>query len=79
MNREVHVRFCESAGVRFPRATHLHDRIENGRSIRALAIVDDFTRECLALHIDYSLGSADVIREFESIAFERALPQTIRF
>ena len=24
MNREVHVRFCESAGVRLPRATHLH-------------------------------------------------------
>ena len=22
MNREVHVRFCESLGVRFPRATH---------------------------------------------------------
>lgn len=31
-----------------------HDRIENGRSIRALAIVDDFTRECLTLHIDHS-------------------------
>lgn len=57
----------------------MHDRIENGRSIRALAIVDDFTRECLALHIDYSLGSGDVIREFERIAFERGLPTTIRF
>jgi putative transposase len=57
----------------------MHDRIENGRSIRALAIVDDFTRECLTLHIDHSLGSADVIREFERIAFERSLPKTIRF
>jgi putative transposase len=57
----------------------IHDRIENGRSIRALAIVDDFTRECLALHVDHSLGSADVIRVFEQIAFERELPQTIRF
>jgi putative transposase len=57
----------------------MHDRIENGRSIRALAIVDDFTRECLALLIDYSLGSADVIREFERIAFDRELPKTIRF
>ena len=57
----------------------IHDRIENGRSIRALAIVDDFTRECLTLHIDHSLGSADVIREFERIAFERSLPKTIRF
>lgn len=57
----------------------MHDRIENGRSIRALVIVDDFTRECLALHIDHSLGSADVIRVFEQIAFDRKLPQTIRF
>jgi putative transposase len=44
-----------------------------------LAIVDDFTRECLTLHIDHSLGSTDVIREFERIAFERGLPKTIRF
>jgi putative transposase len=57
----------------------MHDRIDNGRSIRALVIVDDFTRECLALQIDYSLGSVDVIREFESIAFDRELPKTIRF
>ncbi|MGZ3508022.1 MAG: IS3 family transposase [Vulcanimicrobiaceae bacterium] len=57
----------------------MHDRIENGRSIRALAIIDDLTRECLSLYIDYSLGSADVIREFEGIAFERGLPETIRF
>jgi putative transposase len=57
----------------------MHDRIENGRSIRALTIVDDFTRECLALRIDYSMGSADVIREFEQIAFERPLPKTVRF
>jgi putative transposase len=40
-----------------------------------LAIVDDFTRECLALHIDHSLGTADVIREFDRIAFERDLPR----
>ena len=79
MNREVHVRFCESAGVRFPRATHLHDQLSNGRKIRTLNVVDDFTRECLALRVSYSFGSADVIREFEHIAFERGLPETIRF
>lgn len=54
----------------------MHDRIETGRSIRALAIIDDFTRECLALHIDHSLGSADVIRVFEQIAFERDIPKS---
>ena len=44
-----------------------------------MTIVDDFTRECLALRISYSFGSADVIREFEDIAFERGFPETIRF
>jgi putative transposase len=57
----------------------MHDRLANGRNIRTLNIVDDFTRECLALRIAYSFGSADVIREFEDIAFERAFPETIRF
>jgi putative transposase len=57
----------------------VHDRLLNGRSFRALNIVDDFTRECLAIRIANSLGSADVIREFEGIAFERGLPATIRF
>jgi putative transposase len=57
----------------------MHDRLSNGRKIRTLNIVDDFTRECLALRVAFSFGSADVIREFEAIAFERGLPETIRF
>jgi putative transposase len=57
----------------------MHDRIANGRQFRALTIGDDFTKECLGLEIAHSLGSADVIRAFEAIAFERGLPKTIRF
>lgn len=57
----------------------MHDRLANGRSFRALTIGDDFTRECLALQMAHSLGSADVIRTFDAIAFERGLPKTIRF
>lgn len=57
----------------------MHDRLANGRKVRTLNIVDDFTRECLALRIAYSFGSADVIREFEDIAFERGLPEMVRF
>ncbi len=57
----------------------MHDRLANSRNFRALTIGDDFTKECLALEIAHSLGSADVIRTFEAIAFERGLPQTIRF
>jgi putative transposase len=57
----------------------MHDRLASGRKIRTLNIVDDFTRECLALRIAYSFGSVDVIREFEAIAFERGFPETVRF
>jgi putative transposase len=57
----------------------MHDRLGNGRSIRTMNIVDDFTRECLALELGYSFGSADVLRVFEHIAFGRGLPATIRF
>ena len=42
-------------------------------------MVDDFTRECLALEVEYSFGSHDVIRTFENTTFERGVPQTIRF
>ena len=34
----------------------MHDRLTNGRTIRAMNIVDDFTRECLALEIGFSFG-----------------------
>lgn len=57
----------------------MHDRLVNGRQFRALTIGDNFTKECLALEIAHSLGSADVIRAFEAIAFERGLPETTRF
>jgi len=57
----------------------IHDRLTHGRTIRAIAVVDDFTRECLALDVGFSFGSHDVIRSFEDIAFERGFPETIRF
>lgn len=57
----------------------MHDRLANGRSIRTMNVVDDFTRECLAIEVAFSFGSYDVIRCFEAIAGERAKPQAIRF
>ena len=35
----------------------MHHRLANGRGIRTMNFVDDFTRECLALEIDYSFAS----------------------
>ena len=57
----------------------MHDRLANSRTYRALTMGDDFTKECLALELAHSFGSADVIRVFEALALERGLPRTIRF
>jgi putative transposase len=61
------------------RSTFVHDRLANGRNVRAITIVADFTRECLALEVGFSFGSHDVIRCFGDLAFERGFPETIRF
>jgi putative transposase len=57
----------------------MHDRLANGRTIRTMNVIDDFTRECLAIEVAFSFGSHDVIRNFEDIAAERGFPKAIRF
>ena len=51
------------------------DTLSDGRRFRILAIVDDFSRECLTLVVDTSLGGVRVVRELERLALERATPQ----
>ncbi len=38
------------------------DTLASGRRFRTLNVVDDFTRECLAIEVDTSLGGARVVR-----------------
>lgn len=53
------------------------DCLTGGRRFRILAIVDDCTRECLALVADTSLSGARVARELDAvIAQRRAKPRT---
>lgn len=42
-----------------------------------LTVVDDFTRECLALVVDTSLSGRRVARELEAIVARRGKPRTI--
>jgi len=44
--------------------------------IRILSVVDAFTRECLALEADTSLGSGRVTRALDRLIEERGLPST---
>jgi putative transposase len=43
-----------------------------------LAVVDTFTRECLALEVDTSLPSARVTRTLDQIIARRRAPQRVR-
>ena len=43
------------------------DSLSSGRRFRVLAVVDDFTRECLGLLVDTSLSGLRVGRKLDSI------------
>ena len=47
------------------------------RRFRVLAIVDDFSRECLGLVADTSLSGLRVTRELSAIMMRRSRPKTI--
>ena len=53
------------------------DTLNSGRRFRVLAVVDDFTRECLALVIDTLLPGLRVGRELDRIAEFRGRPAMI--
>jgi putative transposase len=55
----------------------LSDQLSDGRRFRILAVVDDFTRECLALVADTSLSGARVARELDLMMAVRGSPATI--
>jgi len=52
----------------------LSDAFADGRRFRILAVVDDFTRECLALVADTSLPGLRVVRELDVIIARRGRP-----
>lgn len=53
------------------------DAFTDGRRFRVLAVVDDFSRECLALVPDTSLSGARLTRELDAIFEVRGMPKTI--
>jgi putative transposase len=54
------------------------DSLADGRTFRALAIIDHYTRQCLAIEVDLSLPGARVVCILEQLAEERGLPEAIR-
>jgi len=55
----------------------LSDTFGTSRRFRILAVVDDFTRECLCLIADTSLSGVRVARELDKLIFRRGMPVTV--
>lgn len=53
------------------------DALFDGRRFRALTVVDNFTKECLAIEVDQQLKGEDVVAVMERLCHQRDLPQRI--
>ena len=56
----------------------VHDRLASGKSIRLLSVIDEFTRECLALRVEYSLKSEDVQQTLATLFKDYGRPLYLR-
>jgi len=56
----------------------MHDAPYCGKRFRTLNIIDEGTREYLAIEVDTSLQTDRVIRVLERLKKERGLPQQLR-
>ncbi|MBM4415300.1 MAG: IS3 family transposase [Chloroflexi bacterium] len=54
------------------------DRTADGRPLRMLTIIDEFTRDCLAIDVARRLNSRDVLARLADLCVERAVPEHIR-
>src|SRR3954452_8876643 len=55
----------------------VHDQMTDGRRFRILGVVDDCTRECLALVPDTSISGARVARDLGKLVALRGRPDSI--
>ena len=55
----------------------VHDQMADGRRLRILAVVDDYTHECLALVADTSISGIRVVGELDKIVAVRGRPRGI--
>ena len=53
-------------------------RTSDGRSFRILTILDEYTRECLAMRVDRHISSQDVIDQLYELFLLRGVPKHIR-
>jgi putative transposase len=55
----------------------VHDQLGNGRRIRVLNIVDDYSRACVGQLVDLSISGERISRYLDEISATRPLPKTL--
>jgi len=56
----------------------LYDRLADGRVFKTLSILDEFTRECLAIHVAPSIRARDVLTVLQRTMQQHGRPQFLR-
>ena len=54
------------------------DRLEDGRPVRFLTVIDEHTRKCLAIRVEYNLKSEQVMQVLTDLFQKEGLPDYIR-
>ena len=56
----------------------VEDRLANGRKIKMLTVIDEFTRESLAIRVERSINSKHVLDTISNLFLTRGVPEYIR-
>ncbi len=56
----------------------IHDRTRDGRTVRILTVIDEYSRECLALKPGRYLKAGDVLEVLDDLFIRRGIPDHIR-
>lgn len=54
------------------------DRTHNGRALKLLTVVDEYSRECLAVEVDRKMTSVDVLKVLARLMLRHGVPDHIR-
>jgi transposase InsO family protein len=56
----------------------VQDRTHDGRAIRMLTLLDEYTRECLSIDVGRRLSREDVLERLTDLFIRRAVPEYLR-
>lgn len=56
----------------------VHERTRDGRALRLLTVLDEHSRECLAIRVGRRLNAKDVLATLSTLFLEHGVPQYLR-